>query len=169
MRGATRYNDIIKTFIKDKLNITILNCDIDRCHRLGGAGGPIIIKFARHNIKSLVYKNKKKLKGSEYLITESLTKTCKYCLRQLKELRKSGVISSYWTLDGEIYYIHSNNNNKKIHLKSPNVEDIEVVEIKRQWLFRRRRKFALGIYFAVIIHVCLYSQICNYRISDSVV
>ena len=27
----------------------------------------------------------------------------------------------------------------------------------RQWLFRRRRQFALGIYFAVIIHVCLYS------------
>ena len=38
-----------------------------------------------------------------------------------------------------------------------------------QWLFRRRRQFALGIYFAVIIHVCLYSQICYYRTSDSVV
>ena len=33
----------------------------------------------------------------------------------------------------------------------------------------RRRQFALGIYFAVIIHVCLYSQICYYRTSDSVV
>ena len=42
-------------------------------------------------------------------------------------------------------------------------------EIIRQWLFRRRRQFALGIYFAVIIHVCLYRQICYYRISDSVV
>ena len=129
-QSPTNNDDIIKTFIKDKLNITILDCDIDRCHRLGGAGEPIIIKFARHNIKSLVYKNKKKLKGSEYLITESLTKTRKYCLEQLKELRKSGVISSYWTLDGEIYYIDSNNNNKKIHLKSLSVEDIEVVEIK---------------------------------------
>ena len=38
-----------------------------------------------------------------------------------------------------------------------------------QWLFRRRQQFALGIYFAVIIHVCLYSQICYYRTSDSVV
>ena len=37
----------------------------------------------------------------------------------------------------------------------------------RQWLFCRRRQFALGIYFAVIIHVCLYSQICYYRTSDS--
>ena len=54
----------------------------------------VTIKFARHNVKSLVYKNKKKLKGSEYLITESLTKTRKYCLRQLKELTKYGVISS---------------------------------------------------------------------------
>ena len=39
----------------------------------------------------------------------------------------------------------------------------------RQWLFRRRRQFALGIYFAVIIHVCLYSQICYTCTSDSVV
>ena len=32
-----------------------------------------------------------------------------------------------------------------------------------QWLFRRRWQFALKIYFAVIIHVCLYSRICyNY-------
>ena len=64
-QSLTNNDDIIKTFIKDKLNITILDCDIDRCHRLGGSGGPIIIKFARHNIKSLVYKNKKKLKGLE--------------------------------------------------------------------------------------------------------
>ena len=28
---------------------------------------------------------------------------------------------------------------------------------RRQWLFCRRRQFALGIYFAVIIHVCLYT------------
>ena len=41
--------------------------------------------------------------------------------------------------------------------------------IGRQWLFCRRRQFALGIYFAVIIHVCLYSQICYKRTSDTVV
>ena len=33
-------------------------------------------------------------------------------------------------------------------------------ERSRQWLFCRRQQIALGIYFAVIIHVCLYSQIC---------
>ena len=32
----------------------------------------------------------------------------------------------------------------------------------RQWLFCRRRQFALGIYFAVVIHMCLYSRICYY-------
>ena len=37
-----------------------------------------------------------------------------------------------------------------------------------QWLFRRQRQFALGIYFAVIIHVCLYSQICYDNTSDTV-
>ena len=45
----------------------------------------------------------------------------------------------------------------------------DVILKNRQWLFRRPRQFALGIYFAVIIHVCLYSKICYFRISDSVV
>ena len=39
----------------------------------------------------------------------------------------------------------------------------------RQWLFRRRRQFALGIYFAVIVHVCLYSRVCYYHTSGTVV
>ena len=39
----------------------------------------------------------------------------------------------------------------------------------RQWRFRRRRQFALGIYLAVIIHMCLYSQISYYYTSDTVV
>ena len=38
-----------------------------------------------------------------------------------------------------------------------------------QWLFRRRRQFSLGIYFAVVIHVCLYSRTCYYYASDTVV
>ena len=41
--------------------------------------------------------------------------------------------------------------------------------IFRQWLFRRQQQFALGIYFAVIIHVCLYSHICYSYTSDTVV
>ena len=40
---------------------------------------------------------------------------------------------------------------------------------KRQWLFCRRRQFALGIYFAVITHVCLYSQIGYNYASDTAV
>ena len=38
-----------------------------------------------------------------------------------------------------------------------------------QWLFRRRRQFALGIYFAIIIHVYLYNRICYNYTSDTVV
>ena len=39
----------------------------------------------------------------------------------------------------------------------------------KQWLFCRRRQFALGVYFSVIIHMCLYSQICYNNTSDTVV
>ena len=43
------------------------------------------------------------------------------------------------------------------------------IVLVRQWLFCRRRQFAFGIYFAVIIHVCLYSQIGYNYTSDTAV
>ena len=51
---------------------------IDRTHRLGmyragqRKGRPIIVKFSRHNVKHAVYKRKKLLKNSGYLIRERL-------------------------------------------------------------------------------------------------
>ena len=41
--------------------------------------------------------------------------------------------------------------------------------LTRQWLFCRRRQFTLGIYFVVVIYVCLYSRICYNYASDTVV
>ena len=48
-------------------------------------------------------------------------------------------------------------------------DQILLLKIFWQWLFGHRRQFALGIYFAIIIQVCLYSQICYYYTSDTVV
>ena len=43
----------------------------------------------------------KKLRGTNYLITESLTRTRVECVKKLEELRKKKKISSYWTLMGQ--------------------------------------------------------------------
>ena len=121
----TSTDDTAKQFFEEALGLDIAENDIDRSHRLGRANGPIIIKFTRHNTKNWIYQNKKKLKGTKYLITESLTATRKNCLNQLKKLRDEKVVTAYWTLDGEIFYIKTSDTTKKIHLKSLNVNEIK--------------------------------------------
>ena len=55
--------------------------DIDRSHCLGNRKPdkskprPIIIKFSRYNVRAKIFKNKRKLKGKQISVTESLTKT----------------------------------------------------------------------------------------------
>ena len=57
---------------------TIYIQDIDGTHRLprktpGEKSRPVIVKFLRYNTRGLIYKNKKKFKGSRIGITENLT------------------------------------------------------------------------------------------------
>ena len=60
--------------MQDEINIE----DLDRTHRIGkvnnGKSRPIIVKFARYNVRKKVFHNKRKLKGKNMSITESLTK-----------------------------------------------------------------------------------------------
>ena len=66
-------------FINDNLGIKIGEIDVDRSHRIGRCdkakkkAKPIIVKFARDNVKDRVFRKKPKLKGTGKSITESLT------------------------------------------------------------------------------------------------
>ena len=75
-------NDVIMKTVKEEMDIDIREEDLDQIHRLGnpkvckeGKPRPIIIKIDRYDVRSTVYKNKKKLKNESILITESLTAT----------------------------------------------------------------------------------------------
>ena len=94
----------IKRFLLEHLQIEIKLDDIDRSHRLGKKG-PIIVKFVRHNLKHQIYSNKRKLKGKNYFISESLTAMRTSCVKLLESSRKEGTILSHWTSDGEVFYI----------------------------------------------------------------
>ena len=67
--------------VKEEMDIDIQEENLDRTHSVGNPivckeGKPRpIIKFARYDVRSTVYKNKKKLEGKNILITESLTAT----------------------------------------------------------------------------------------------
>ena len=74
--------------IAEEMDIQLVEEDLDRTHRIGkksdGKSRPIIIKFTRYNVRKKIYSNKKKLKGKNVMITESLTtawvKLLKYCI-----------------------------------------------------------------------------------------
>ena len=70
----TVVTETFNEFLQEKLT----DIDIDRSHwigrlKKGKQSRPIIIKFARYNIRNRVFKNKNRLKDTGVSITESLT------------------------------------------------------------------------------------------------
>lgn len=105
-------DDIVVKTISENLDIDIQKEDLDRTHRIGkgnradGKARPIIIKFARYNVRRNVYSNKKKLKGKSLLITESLTKAR---VTLLKQAQTRYGVENVWTSDGRILHKIGNN------------------------------------------------------------
>ena len=55
---------------------------------------PIIVKFSRYNVHDKVFKNKKKLKGKGYSVTESLTGMR---MKKVTEAHNSFGFTNMWT------------------------------------------------------------------------
>ena len=89
--------------------------DIDRIHRLGkrkldsNVPRPIIVKFARYNVCNRIFKAKKKLKGRNVSITESLTKRR---VIELKKAREMYDFRNVWSHDGKILFLDVNDRKK---------------------------------------------------------
>ena len=95
--------------IENQLGISIQLADIERSHRIGPRktkttrstkARPIIIRFASMRKRIEVFANKKKLKGSNIVLTESLT-SYRYQL-YLKAKEKYGAKNT-WTSEGRIF------------------------------------------------------------------
>lgn len=111
--------------LKDKLNLELTMMSFDRCHRLGKpkrstadvvATGrrPIIIKFTRYHERERVWRAKRLLKGTAFLITESLTATRKEMLNKARD--HFGARKTY-TLDGRIIIVDPEG--KKTYVNTP--------------------------------------------------
>ena len=95
---------IFRDAIKEHLGKDLKLRDLDRTHRIGakredGRGRPIIAKFTRYITRASVFREKKKLKGTKFVITESLTKRR---VTQLNAARDKYGKDNVWTSDGEI-------------------------------------------------------------------
>ena len=94
-------------FINEKLDIKIDEIDIDRSHRIGRydkakkKARPIIVKFARYNVRGRVFRERQKLKGTGKTITKSLTRKK---IGQLNDAREKYGFNNVWSFDGKILY-----------------------------------------------------------------
>ena len=100
-----KISELEKHVIAEGMDIQLVEEDLDRTHRIGkksdGKSRPIIIKFARYNVRRKIYSNKKKLKGKKVMITESLTTAW---VKLLKEAQSKYSVKNVWTTDGRIFF-----------------------------------------------------------------
>ena len=81
-------DEVALSTIQTRIGISLSYQDVDRSHRLKSKNGPIIIKFTRHNTKNLIYSNKRKLKKTGMVVTESLSTRRLFFMKKLEKLRR---------------------------------------------------------------------------------
>ena len=96
---------VVTETLNELLQEKLTDIDIDRSHRIGRLkkgkqSRPIIIKFARYNIRNIVFKKKKKLKDTGVSITESLTQKR---MQMLTKARNEFLFKNVWTQDGKMF------------------------------------------------------------------
>ena len=107
VQGKEDTDQTVLKIINDVLKVPIAKNDINRSHRLGGKKSdakrrPIIVSFLSYGQRKLVFDNKKKLRGSKTVVTESLTKS-RYALLQKCQVTYGR--ENCWTYDGRIYCV----------------------------------------------------------------
>ena len=108
--------------VRNKLGLEIDRTQLDRSHRLGRRNisqtrpkpRPIILKFVSYNVRSEVFRRKRRLKGSGLGVTESLTRKR---MELYSTVNNHSNVQSTWTLDGMIIALR--NDQRKIIVESP--------------------------------------------------
>lgn len=124
---------VVQDFFRTDLRLAGIDVmvHVDRCHRLGppppkntkNTDGPeeekkrrpIIIKFCSYRVRSRVWLNKKVLKGSRKVITESLTTQR---IKLLQEAKKVFTMANVWTSDGRIMLKYPNGSKASVTTKA---------------------------------------------------
>lgn len=91
--------------LNDKIKIPIKQDDVIKCHRIGvntRKQRPVVVKFEKKQLRNLIIKNRKKLKGTNTFITEDLTKTR---LELFREAQNKFEKKSVYTHEGNVFVI----------------------------------------------------------------
>ena len=108
------YDEIIVDICNNKIGVEppITEDDISRCHPIGQEKDgklQLLCKFRNEKIKHRVFSQKRKLKNKtsdnfKVFLTEDLTPKRRRMISALNDARKDGVIFTYWTSDGRIFF-----------------------------------------------------------------
>ena len=106
--------DEVVTEFEKKIEEKLSANDIDRSDGLGknqsgSRPWPIIIKFTWYNVRHVIFRKKKILKGKSVSITENLTKKR---ITEMKVARETFGFKNVWSEDGKILYTDANDRNK---------------------------------------------------------
>ena len=98
-------SELIKQIAQEKLNVSLRDSDIDRCHRVGKPHGKdarpraLLVKLTSYQNKLALMKARRKLKSSGIVITEDLTQQNQSLLKETQKLQK---VERCWSWDGRI-------------------------------------------------------------------
>lgn len=99
-----KVSESVVPILQSKLGLTeVTPSSLTVCHRLGSASEgrcrPILLRFVDSNIRGEIWRNKTKLKGSSYVVSEFLTR---HRQSAFVTARKLFGVTNVWTTDGII-------------------------------------------------------------------
>ena len=126
----------IKT-MKDNLNLEINPMEISNSHRIGKPGTekrPLIVKLTRESTKNKIFKVKKELKSKDSMIfiNEDLTQKTSSFFKQVRDLKKEGLIKRTWTRDGKVFYVPNDQEEPKMIQSTAEIEIIREANKKNE-------------------------------------
>ena len=98
---------VVSTLNRCLPGLNMCDADIDRAHRLPGAGNRVIVRFVRSgrgSVRDQVYWRRLSLRGRDLFISESLTKLRGTIFRSLLNAKKQGKIHTVFTRGGQVFF-----------------------------------------------------------------
>ena len=129
-------DEVVREFVKERLNIELSRSDIARSHRItpkprpgstvrNENHKPIIVKFNTYNTRQAVFDAKSRLRGTKIFIQEDLTS---HRRELLNAARQKSTVKRVWTNDGKITVLVCvpGSHDRKVTIRSKS--DIERLE-----------------------------------------
>ena len=98
---------VVSTLNRCLPGLNMSDADIDRAHRLPGAGNRIIVRFVRsgrNSVRDQVYWRRLSLRGKELFVSESLTKLRGVIFRSLLSAKKQEKIHTVFSRGGQVFF-----------------------------------------------------------------